>query len=155
MPSETVNGGDGGVRPEDRLCQGCMKVVHPAGFPPARGYSNGISAHGLTVYVAGQVGWEPDGTFASGELVPQFSRALENVIAVVRAAGGEPHHIAQMTIYVTDMAAYRAAAGALAPVWREKMGRHYPAMALVAVSELVEPRATVEIQAVAVLEEPA
>ena len=132
-----------------------MKVVHPAGFPPARGYSNGISAHGRTLHVAGQVGWEPDGTFASDELVPQFARALDNVIAVVRAGGGEPHHIAQMTIYVTDMAGYRAAAAALSSVWRERMGRHYPAMALVGVTELVEPRALVEIQAIAVLEEEA
>lgn len=132
-----------------------MDVVHPAGFPPARGYSNGISAHGRTVFVAGQVGWEPDGTFASDELIPQFSRALDNVLAVVRAAGGEPGHIAQMTIYVTDMAAYRAAGRALGGVWRERMGRHYPAMALVAVSELVEPRAVIEIQAIAVLEEAA
>ena len=129
-----------------------MDVVHPAGFPPARGYSNGISAHGRTLFVAGQVGWEPDGTFASDELIPQFSRALDNVLAVVRAAGGEPGHIAQMTIYVTDMAAYRAAAGSLSSVWRERMGRHYPAMALVAVSELVDPRALVEIQAIAVFE---
>ena len=132
-----------------------MKMLHPAGFPPARGYSNGISAHGRTLYVAGQVGWEADGTFATDELMPQFSRALDNVLAVVRAGGGEAHHIASMTIYLTDMAAYRAAAGGggLAAAWRERMGRHYPAMALVAVSELVEPRARVEIQAVAVLEE--
>lgn len=132
-----------------------MDVVHPAGFPPARGYSNGISAHGRTLFVAGQVGWEPDGTFASDELIPQFSRALDNVIAVVRAAGGEPGHIAQMTIYVTDMAAYRAAAAALGAVWRARMGKHYPAMALVAVSELVDPRAVIEIQAIAVFEEAA
>jgi len=129
-----------------------MDVVHPVGFPPARGYSNGISAHGRTLFVAGQVGWEPDGTFASDELIPQFSRALDNVIAVVRAAGGEPGHIAQMTVYVTDMAAYRAAGSALGAVWRERMGKHYPAMALVAVSELVDPRAMIEIQAIAVFE---
>ena len=129
-----------------------MDVVHPVGFPPARGYSNGISAHGRTLFVAGQVGWEPDGTFASDELIPQFSRALDNVIAVVRAAGGEPGHIAQMTVYVTDMAAYRAAAAALGAVWRERMGRHYPAMALVGVSELVDPWAVIEIQAIAVFE---
>lgn len=130
-----------------------MKVLHPAGFPPARGYANGISARGRTVYVAGQVGWEADGSFASGELIPQFSRALDSVIAVVRAGGGEPRHIAQMTVYVTDMAAYRAAAPALGPVWRERMGRHYPAMALVGVGQLVEPQAVVEIQAVAVIDD--
>lgn len=132
---------------------GLMKVVHPAGFPPARGYSNGISAHGRVLHVAGQVGWEPDGTFASDEITPQFARALDNVIAVVRAGGGEPRHIASMTIYVTDMAGYRAGSKELAAVWRQRMGRHYPAMALVGVSELVDPRARVEIQAVAVLEE--
>ncbi|HEU5055669.1 MAG TPA: RidA family protein [Kofleriaceae bacterium] len=131
-----------------------MKVVHPAGFPPARGYSNGISAHGRTLHVAGQVAWEADGSVASQELIPQFSRALDNVLAVVRAGGGEPHHIVSMTIYVTDMAAYRAAAGGgLGAAWRERMGKHYPAMALVGVTALVDPRAVVEIQAVAVIEE--
>jgi enamine deaminase RidA (YjgF/YER057c/UK114 family) len=130
-----------------------MKVVHPSGFPPARGYSNGIaSSGGPTLYIAGQVGWEPDGSFASDELAPQFARALDHVLAVVGAGGGEARHIVQMTIYVTDMAAYRAAGSELGRIWRERLGKHYPAMALVAVSELVDPRAKVEIQAVAVME---
>jgi enamine deaminase RidA (YjgF/YER057c/UK114 family) len=129
-----------------------MKIVHPEGFPPARGYSNGVLVEGgRTLHVAGQVGWEPDGSFGSDELVPQFARALDHVIAVVAAAGGRPEDIAAMTIFVTDIAVYRAAGHELGAVWRERMGRHYPAMALVAVSALVEPRARVEIQATAAL----
>ena len=128
-----------------------MKIVNPQGFPPARGYSNGILTEGRTLYVAGQVGWEADGSFASDDMAHQFGRALDHVLAVVAAGGGGPEHIAQMTVYVTDLAAYRAARAALGAIWREKLGRHYPAMALVEVSGLLEPRARVEIQAVAVL----
>jgi enamine deaminase RidA (YjgF/YER057c/UK114 family) len=130
-----------------------MRVIQPGGFPPARGYANGILApEGRTLYVAGQVGCEADGSFASDELVPQFARALDNVLAVVRAAGGRPDQIAQMTVWVTDMAAYRGGRAELGRIWRERMGRHYPAMALAAVGQLVDPRALVEIQAVAVVE---
>lgn len=129
-----------------------MRKVHPEGFPPARGYANGmVVAAGPTLHVGGQIGWEADGTFASDELVPQFARALDNVLAVVAAAGGRPEHIAQMTVYVTDIAAYRASLRELGRIWRERLGSHYPAMALVAVSALVEPRARVEIQAIAEL----
>ena len=103
--------------------------------------------------MAGQIGWEPDGTFASDELVPQFARALDNVLAVVAAAGGSARSIVSMTVYVTDIAAYRSSVRELGRTWRERMGDHYPAMALVGVTELVEPRARVEIQAVAELPE--
>lgn len=133
-----------------------MRVVQPDSFPPARGYSNGIVADAArTLYVGGQVGWESDGTFASVDLVPQFARALDNVLAVVAAAGSGPGDIASMTIYVTDVAAYRAAQRELRPVWRERMGDHYPAMALIAVTALVEAEAVVEIQAVALVHEGA
>ncbi len=129
-----------------------MKIIKPKGFPRARGYSNGIlSPATRTMYVSGQVGWEMDGTFASNDLADQFGRALDNVLAVVAAEGGGPRHVAQMTIYVTDMAGYRAARPELGRLWRERFGQYYPAMALVEVSALVEPRARVEIQAVAVL----
>ena len=129
-----------------------VRTVQPEGFPPARGYANGVVLEAeRPLYVAGQIGWELDGSFASDELVPQFARALDHVLAVVAAAGGRPEHIAQMTVYVTDMAAYRASLRELGRIWRERIGTHYPAMALVAVSELVEPRALVEIQAVAAL----
>jgi enamine deaminase RidA (YjgF/YER057c/UK114 family) len=129
-----------------------MRTVQPEGFPPARGYANGVLLEAeRPLFVAGQIGWEADGSFASDELVPQFARALDHVIAVVAAAGGRPEHIAQLTVYVTDIAAYRAGRRELGQVWRERLGRHFPAMALVAVSALVEPRAVVEIQAVAAL----
>jgi enamine deaminase RidA (YjgF/YER057c/UK114 family) len=131
-----------------------LRPVHPAGFAPARGYSAGMVATGPVLYVAGQVGWDAEQRFASDDFAAQFASALDNVLAVVRAAGGRPEDVAQMTIFVTDIAAYRRSTRALGLLWRERLGRHYPAMALVAVSALVEPRALVEIQAVAHLQQP-
>jgi enamine deaminase RidA (YjgF/YER057c/UK114 family) len=129
-----------------------VKIINPKGFPPPRGYSNGIAAAaGQTLYVAGQVGWEADGSFASDDIAHQFGRALDNVLAVVAEAGGRADSVAQLTIYVTDVAAYRDARKQLGAIWRERFGDHYPAMALVEVRALVEPRARVEIQAIAVL----
>ena len=131
-----------------------MRVVQPQGWPRPRGYANGVVVESAgAIHVAGQIGWEPDGTFASDELVPQFARALDNVLAVVAAAGGTARSIVSMTVYVTDIAAYRSSVRELGHAWRERMGDHYPAMALVGVTELVEPRARVEIQAVAELPE--
>jgi enamine deaminase RidA (YjgF/YER057c/UK114 family) len=126
--------------------------VEVPGWPPPRGYANGMVASGRVLHVAGQVGWNPaDGSFDSDDLVDQFARALDNLLAVVRAAGGEPADVAEMTIFVTDVQAYRDGARALGPIWRQRLGRHFPAMALIGVSALVEPRARVEIQAVAYL----
>ena len=119
------------------------------GWPAPRGYSNGRTGHGRAVHVAGQIGWDEHGKLVSPEFVPQFARALDNVLAVVRAAGGAPEDIAAMTAYVTDIAAYRAAGKELGAAWRARLGKHFPAMALVAVSALVEPGAVVEIQATA------
>lgn len=121
-------------------------------WPPPKGYANGRIGRGPVLHVAGQVGWTPQGVFEAKDFVGQFAQALSNVIEVVHAANGRVTDIAQMTIYVTDIAAYRAAQKQLGPVWRERMQSHYPAMALVAVSALVEPEALVEIQAVAYLE---
>ena len=128
-----------------------MRMVQPAGWPAPRGYANGAVVDGRVLFTAGQVGWEVDGTFASDDLVPQFARALDNVLAVVTAAGGTARSIASMTVYVTDVAAYRASTRELGRAWKERMGDHFPAMALVGVAALVEPRACVEIQAVAEL----
>jgi enamine deaminase RidA (YjgF/YER057c/UK114 family) len=125
--------------------------VHVPGWPVPRGYANGRIGSGRAVHVAGQIGWDEHAVFAAAELVPQFARALDNVIAVVRAAGGVPEDIAAMTVYVTDIAAYRAAQKQLGEIWRARLGKHFPAMALVAVSHLVEPQAVVEIQATAYL----
>ncbi len=129
-----------------------LEVVHPESGAAPRGYSNGVIARGATLYVAGQVGWTPAGVFVARDLVGQFAQCLDNVLAVVRAAGAGPERIARMTVYVTDLSAYRSATKALGPVWRERMGRHFPAMALVGVTGLVEPEALVEIEAVAVLD---
>jgi len=126
-----------------------VEVVEVPGWPLPRGYANGAIGHGRTLHVGGQIGWEPDGSWVHHDLVGQFGRALDNVLAVIRAAGGDVRHLASMTVYVTDVAAYRSSLRELGAAWRHRLGRHYPAMALVAVAGLVEPRALVEIQAVA------
>jgi enamine deaminase RidA (YjgF/YER057c/UK114 family) len=125
-------------------------IVVP-GWPMPRGYTNGMVGAGRALHVAGQIGWEPDGTWVHQDLVGQLGRALDHVLAIVAAAGGGPEHIASMTVYVTDVVAYRASLRPIGQAWRERMGASYPAMALVAVTALVEPRAQVEIQAVAYL----
>lgn len=125
--------------------------VRVTGWPAPRGYANGRLARGGALYVAGQIGMDSTGVFGE-DLVAQFAIALDNVLAVVREVGGTPEDIATMTVFVTDIAAYRAAGKALGPVWRYRLGRHFPAMALVAVTALVEPRALVEIQATAHIE---
>jgi len=129
-----------------------QEVIVP-GWPAPRGYANGRTAAGRALYIAGQIGWDAGGAFPPGGLVPQFAQALDNVLAVVRAAGGRAEDLATMTVYVTDIAAYRAGARELGAIWRPRLGKHFPAMALVAVSALVEPNAVVEIQAVAHLPE--
>jgi enamine deaminase RidA (YjgF/YER057c/UK114 family) len=128
-------------------------VVQPPGWPTPRGYANGIVTSGRTLWIAGQIGWDAEGRFASDDLADQFGQALDNVLAVVRAAGGAPEDIVRMTVYVTDVPAYRASVSAIGKAWRGRLGKHYPAMALVGVTELVEPRARVEIEAVAALPE--
>jgi enamine deaminase RidA (YjgF/YER057c/UK114 family) len=131
---------------------GRLDAVQPDGWARPRGYANGMVGEGRWLHVAGQIGWGPDQAFATDDLIEQFAAALDNVLAVVQAGGGHPDGIASMTIYVTDMDGYRARAGELREVWRARLGHHYPAMALVGVATLVEPRAKVEIQAVALLE---
>lgn len=123
-------------------------------WPKPKGYSNGRIGTGRVLHVAGQIGWNEQGVFVAKDLVGQFAQTLKNVCAVVRAAGGLVDDIAEMTCYVTDIEAYRAAQKQLGPIWKEHMGRHYPAMALVGVAALVEVEALIEIQAVAYLEQP-
>ncbi len=126
------------------------------GWPTPRGYANGRLTRGRVLHVGGQIGWTVDDAgarfvFRVHDLVGQFAQTLDNVLAVVDAAGGTPESIATMTVYVTDIPAYRAAQKELGTVWRARLGRHFPAMALVGVTELVEPEAKVEIQATAYL----
>lgn len=127
-----------------------LQILQPPGWPRPKGYANGMAGEGRLVAVAGQIGWDAAGQFADG-LVPQIGQALRNILAVLAEAGAGPEHVARMTWYVTDLAAYRAAGPALAPVWREVMGRHFPAMAVVGVTGLVEPAACVEIDALAIV----
>ena len=126
------------------------ELVQIEGTTP-KGYSDGRIGRGAVLHVAGQVGWNREQTFVAKDLVGQFAQALDNVLAVLAAAHAHVADIAEMTIYVTDIAAYRAARRELGPIWRARMGTHFPAMALVAVTALVEPDAIVEIQAVAYL----
>lgn len=134
-----------------------QQIVQPLGWARPRGYSNGVAATGRVLFVAGQIGWDPTSsrpkfpkTFAG-----QFDQALANVVAVVREAGGRPEDLARLTIYVTSKTEYLAAAKAVGASWRRRVGRHYPAMALVEVKSLLERSAKVEIEATAVLEEEA
>jgi enamine deaminase RidA (YjgF/YER057c/UK114 family) len=118
-------------------------------WPSPKGYANGTFGSGRPLHVAGQIGWNADGQFEAVTLIDQFAVALDNVLAVLAAAGGEPSDIASMTVYVTEISAYRAALPQLGAVWKPRLGKHFPAMALVAVTALVEPAALIEISAVA------
>jgi enamine deaminase RidA (YjgF/YER057c/UK114 family) len=118
-------------------------------WPKPKGYANGRLGSGRVLHIAGQIGWNREGKLDAKDLVGQFAQALDNVLCVVAAAHGRPEDLAEMTIYVTDIAAYRGAQAQLGAVWRQRLGSHFPAMALVGVSALVEPEAVIEIQAVA------
>jgi enamine deaminase RidA (YjgF/YER057c/UK114 family) len=125
-------------------------VLQPAGWPPPKGYANGIRAHGEMVFVGGMIGADSTGRFADG-FIAQTRQALRNIVAVLKEAGASPQHIVRLTWYVCDMDEYRADPGALGAAYREVMGRHFPTMAVVEVKRLVEPLARVEIEATAVL----
>lgn len=130
-----------------------MTIIHPEGWAPAKGYSNGIVASGRILAIAGQVGWTADQCFVATDFTGQFDQALANVVAVLKAAGGVPENLIKMTIYVTDLKAYNAAKRDLGPIWRRHMGRHFPAMALLGVAGLVDEGALLEIESMAVLPE--
>lgn len=126
--------------------------IEPYGWAAPKGYSNGIlAAPGRLLFVAGQIAWSEQQEIVSDDFTAQFDRALANVLAVVHAGGGRPEDICRFTIYVTDKKQYLAAAKELGGIYRQHMGRHYPAMALVQVAALVEDRALIEIEATAVV----
>jgi len=127
------------------------EVLQPEGWLKPRGYSNGIAARGKTIYVGGQIGWNGQCQFENDDFAGQVRQTLQNVVDVVRAGGGKPEHITTMTWYFTDKAEYLASLKELGPIWRDIMGRHYPAIAAVQVMALVEDRARIEIQAIAVI----
>jgi enamine deaminase RidA (YjgF/YER057c/UK114 family) len=125
-------------------------VLSPSGWPRPKGFANGILARGEMVFVGGMIGQDSEGRFADG-FVAQTKLALENIAAVLNEAGASPRHIVRLTWYVRDMEEYLADLPALGTAYREVMGRHYPAMAVVEVTRLVEPKARLEIEATAVL----
>ena len=126
------------------------RIVHPEGWPPAKGFAHGILADGRMLWIAGQVGWDPAGNFADG-LVAQVEQALRNIAAVLAAAGAKPEQVVRLTWYMTDLADYTARLKEIGQAYRRVMGRHFPAMTAVEVAALVEPRALVEIEATAVM----
>jgi enamine deaminase RidA (YjgF/YER057c/UK114 family) len=129
-----------------------VDVLLPRSWSPPIGYANGVAAPpGRIVFVAGQVGWDECQRFHSAELVPQFEQALKNVLAVLAEAGGKPEHICRMTAYCCDKSAYLAARPQLGRIWRALMGRHFPAMSMIFVSDLLDHPAKVELEATAVV----
>jgi enamine deaminase RidA (YjgF/YER057c/UK114 family) len=130
-----------------------VRTLEPPGWPRPRGYANGMAAagDGTLVFVAGQIGWAPDGSFPASDLAGQVRTTLENVVAVLREAGGRPEHVARLTWYVVDREEYLRSAREIGAAYRAVMGEHYPAMAVVQVAGLLEPEARVEIEATAVV----
>lgn len=127
------------------------RILQPPGWVSPRGYSNGIVMKGQLVFIAGQIGWDGQRQFASADFADQARQALQNVLAVLAEAGGQPEHIARMTWYVVDKGEYLASQARLGKAYRELMGNHYPAMTAVEVTALIEDPARVEIEATAVI----
>jgi enamine deaminase RidA (YjgF/YER057c/UK114 family) len=127
------------------------RILQPEGWPRPRGYSNGLSARGRQIHVAGQIGWDASGRLVAPALAEQARQALKNIVAILAVDGARPEHLVRLTWYVVDRAAYLASTGALGEVYRAVIGSHYPAMSVIEVSGLIEPGALVEVEATAVV----
>ena len=130
-----------------------MKILQPPGWARAKGFANGISCSGKLVFIAGQIGWTGQGVWEARDFAGQFRQALKNIIEVLGEANGKPEHIVRLTWYVIDKQEYLGALAQVGAAYRELMGRHYPTMAVVQVSGLVEDEARLEIEATAVVPE--
>ena len=129
-----------------------MHVLLPEGWARPVGYANGIAADaGRIVFIAGQVGWDAQQRFHSEDIAPQFEQALQNVLAVLAEAGGAAHHICRMTVYCCDKPGYLAARRDLGAIWCNHMGKHYPAMSMIFVADLLDSPAKIELEATAVV----
>ena len=128
-----------------------MDILHPPGWPRARGYSNGVAVSGRQVYVSGMVGWDANGQFQTDDFAEQTRQALENIVAVLAEAGAGPEHIVRMTWYILDKREYLDALERVGAAYRDVIGRHYPTMSAVQVAALIEDRARVEIEVTAVV----
>lgn len=135
------------------MSAGPHRIVNPEELGAPKGYSNGILAApgSRLLFVAGQVAWDSEHRIVSDDFATQFDRALENVLTVVRAAGGLPEHVVRMTLYVREKTSYVESLKAVGEAWRRRMGHEYPAMTLVEVADLLEEGALVEIEATAAL----
>ena len=128
-----------------------MQILQPPGWARAKGFSNGIAATGKLVFVAGQVGWTGEGKWEARDFAGQFRQVIKNILAVLAQAQGKPEHIVRLTWYVLDKQEYLGALKEVGLAYRELMGRHFPTMAVVQVSGLVEPQARIEIETTAVV----
>jgi len=128
-----------------------MKILQPPGWARAKGFSNGIAASGKLVFIAGQIGWTGEGKWEASDFAGQFRQAIRNILEVLAQANGRPEHIVRLTWYVLDKREYLGSLQAVGEAYRELMGRHYPTMAVVQVSGLVEDEARLEIEATAVV----
>ena len=127
------------------------QTLLPEGWPRPRGYANGVLAEGRMIFTGGVIGWDEREHIVADDLAGQFRQILENILAILAEGGAGPEHIVRLTWYVTDRDAYLASLAEIGAIWREHMGRNYPAMAVVVVTALVETRALIEIEATAVL----
>ena len=133
-----------------------MQIMQPPEWARPNGFSNGIAVRGgTTVYIAGQIGWTGDQRFLEKSFAGQFRQALANIVAVLAQAGGRPEHLVRLTWYVIDKEEYLGALRDVGAAYRELIGRHYPTMAVVQVGGLIEPEARLEIEATAVIPDPA
>ena len=130
-----------------------MNILQPPGWPRPKGYSNGITVAGRTIYTAGVIGWDEREMIVSHRLDLQFEQVLRNIVAILAEGGARPEHVVRMTVYITDRPQYLRLRDEIAPIWKSIMGSHYPAMALVEVKGLVNQSALVEIEATAVVPE--
>ena len=129
-----------------------LNTIHPKGWKAAKGYANGIATTGSkTIYIGGQIGWNGDQVFETNDFIGQFEQTLKNVLAIVEEAGGHADNIARLTWYITNKQEYLARQKECGEAYRRVMGRHYPAMAVVQVTALMEDEALVEIEGTAVL----
>ena len=129
-----------------------MQTLLPEGWARPIGYANGIAVDaGRLIFVAGQVGWDAQQRFQSEAIAPQFDQALANVLAVLAVAGATGEQICRLTVYCCDKPAYLAARAELGAIWRQRIGKHYPAMSLIFVSDLLDHPAKIELEATAVI----
>jgi enamine deaminase RidA (YjgF/YER057c/UK114 family) len=127
------------------------EILQPPDWARPRGYSNGIAAEGRQIFISGQIGWNAEQKFPGDGLAAQVRQALANVVDVLACANAKPEHLVRLTWYVTSREDYYASIEGIGMAYREIIGRHFPAMSVVVVAGLLEPRAKVEIEATAVL----